>query len=63
MAKEKKKLKKSAKATSKLLKNSELLNAVKALNNSKPPPSAKSAGGVSIKPSAPNKMRPEKKRG
>ncbi len=62
MAKEKKKIKKSAKANSKLLKNSTLLNAVKALNDSKQPQNVK-LGGIPTKTSTANKMRPEKKRG
>ncbi len=62
MAKEKKKLSKSAKAALKVLENSKLLansktpNESNAMQNIKP-------GTASGKPAAPNKMRPAKKRG
>ena len=62
MAQEKKRPNKRAKAVAKLLKESELLAAVKTTNEAKSeanfnPPE------VSVKTSAPNKLRPEKKRG
>jgi len=62
MAKVKKKLSKSAKEALKVLENSKLLansktpNESNAVHNVKP-------GTVSGKPTAPNKMRPGKKRG
>ena len=62
MAKEKKKLSKSAKAAAKLLENSKLLTASKATNELKIPETPKPTG-FSGKTNAPNKMRPEKKRG
>jgi hypothetical protein len=62
MAKEKKKLSKSARAAAKLLENSKLLAASKTANDSKMPPTPKPLG-FSAKTNAPNKMRPEKKRG
>ncbi len=62
MAKEKKKLSKSARAAAKLLENSKLLAASKAANDLKIPQTPKPLG-FSAKTNAPNKMRPEKKRG
>ncbi len=62
MAKEKKKLSKSAKTAAKLLENSKLLAASKAANDSKTPQTPKPLG-FAVKTNAPNKMRPEKKRG
>jgi hypothetical protein len=62
MAKEKKKLSKNAKTAAKLLENSKLLTASKAANDLKVPPATKPMG-FSAKTNAPNKMRPEKKRG
>lgn len=62
MAKEKKKLSKSAKAAAKLLENSKLLTDSKAANDLKIPPAVKPPGFTG-KTNAPNKMRPEKKRG
>ncbi len=62
MAQQKKKLSKSAKAALKILEDSNLLKASKKANeakaalNDKPP-------AASPKTNAPNKMRPEKKRG
>ncbi len=61
MAKVKKKLSKNAKTALKLLKDSKLLTASKIASESKTqqvkPPD------VSVKTSAPNKMKPAKKRG
>lgn len=62
MAKEKKKLSKSARAAAKLLENSKLLAATKTANDLKMPQAPKPTGS-SVKTNAPNKMRPEKKRG
>jgi hypothetical protein len=62
MAKEKKKLSKNAKTAAKLLENSKLLTASKASNDLKMSQAPKPTG-VSAKTNAPNKMRPEKKRG
>jgi hypothetical protein len=62
MAKEKKKLSKNAKTAAKLLENSKLLTASKASNDLKMPQASKPTG-FSAKTNAPNKMRPEKKRG
>jgi len=62
MAKEKKKLSKNAKTAAKLLENSKLLTASKAANDLKVPQAPKPMG-FSAKTNAPNKMRPEKKRG
>jgi hypothetical protein len=62
MTKEKKKLSKNAKAAAKLLENSKLLTDSKAANDLKIPQMPK-ATGASGKTNAPNKMRPEKKRG
>ena len=62
MAKEKKKLSKSARAAAKLLENSKLLAASKAAKDLKIPQTPKPLG-FSAKTNAPNKMRPEKKRG
>jgi uncharacterized protein (UPF0147 family) len=58
----KKKLSKNAKTAAKLLKDSKLLADSKLLNDKKLPQNIKSAS-LSAKNSAPNKMRPEKKRG
>lgn len=58
---EKKRPNKRAKAVAKLLKDSELL-AAKAANEADEAPNLKS-NDVPNKTSAPNKMRPEKKRG
>jgi hypothetical protein len=62
MMAEKKRPNKRAKAIAKLLKDSELLATAKATNESKEDPNLKS-NDVPNKTSAPNKMRPEKKRG
>jgi hypothetical protein len=62
MAKEKKKLSKNAKAAAKLLENSKLLTTSKAADDIKVPQASKPMG-FSAKTNAPNKMRPEKKRG
>lgn len=62
MAKEKKKLSKNAKTAAKLLENSKLLTVSKASNDLKMPQAPKQTG-FSAKTNAPNKMRPEKKRG
>ena len=62
MAKEKKRPSKSAKAASKLLKDSKLLETVKTKNESKTNQSFEPTDDSS-KPSAANKLRPEKKRG
>lgn len=61
MAKEKKRLNKSAKAAVKLLKDSKLL-AAKTQNDPKSEQNFKAADSP-VKTSAPNKMRPSKKRG
>ncbi len=58
----KKKLSKNAKAAAKLLKDSKLLADSKLMNDKKTPQNIKSTS-PSAKNSAPNKMRPEKKRG
>jgi len=62
MAQQKKKLSKSAKAALKILEESKLLKDSKAANESKIPPGDKTSGSTP-KINAPNKMRPEKKRG
>lgn len=62
MAQEKKKLSKTAKTAAKLLENSKLLTDAKAANDLKIPPTPKPLGFTG-KTNAPNKMRPEKKRG
>lgn len=62
MAQEKKKLSKNAKAAAKLLEKSKLLTTLKASNELKNSQNVK-IENASVKPSAPNKMRPEKKRG
>jgi hypothetical protein len=62
MAKEKKRLSKNAKAALKLLKDSKLLAAAKATNDSKTDQNFKSSD-VSAKTSTANKLRPQKKRG
>ncbi len=62
MAQLKKKLSKSAKATLKILEDSKLLKDARAINESKVLPDDKPAGATP-KVNAPNKMRPEKKRG
>jgi hypothetical protein len=62
MTKVKKKPSKSAKLAAKLLKDSKLLTDAKASNEQKIPVSDKPSN-FPAKPNAPNKMRPEKKRG
>ncbi|HEY0051179.1 MAG TPA: hypothetical protein VGB68_17930 [Pyrinomonadaceae bacterium] len=62
MAKEKKRLSKSAKAALKTLEESKLLAASKTITDSKADQTFKPSDSV-VKPSAPNKLRPEKKRG
>lgn len=62
MAIEKKKLSKSAKAAAKLLRESKLLNDSKNANDNRKLPDVKETN-FTAKPSAANKMRPEKKRG
>ena len=62
MAKEKKRLSKNAKAAQKLLKDSKLLEAAKARDDSKADQNFKSSDAP-VKPSTANKLRPEKKRG
>lgn len=62
MAQEKKRPNKRAKAVAKLLKNSELLATAKTTNESKTDANFNPAD-ASAKTSAPNKLRPEKKRG
>ncbi|MGI9035801.1 MAG: hypothetical protein ACR2GD_07150 [Pyrinomonadaceae bacterium] len=62
MANPKKKLSKSAKAALKILNDSKLLAAAKTLNDSRTDQTFKTADAT-IKTSAPNKMRPSKKRG
>ena len=62
MAKEKKKLSKSAKLAAKILKDSKLLATVKDANDSNSQQNVKIEGFIP-KPSMANKMRPEKKRG
>lgn len=62
MTQPKKKLSKSAKAALKILEDSKLLKDSKAIIESKLPQNAKSSS-LMPKTSAPNKMRPGKKRG
>lgn len=62
MAKEKKRLSKSAKAALKTLEESKLLAASKTITDSKADQTFKPSDSP-VKPSAPNKLRPEKKRG
>ena len=62
MSQEKKRPNKRAKAVAKLLNDSELLATAKTTNDSKTNSQFKPTN-VSTKTSAPNKMRPEKKRG
>ena len=62
MTKVKKKPSKNAKLAAKILKDSKLLTDAKASNEQKVPISDKQTN-FPAKPSAPNKMRPEKKRG
>ena len=62
MANSKKKLSKSAKAALKILNDSKLLAAAKAANNLKDEHDFKPTDAA-VKTSAPNKMRPAKKRG
>lgn len=62
MAKDKKKLSKSAKAARKILEDSKLLATAKSVNESNSDQAFKPKD-VSVKTSAPNKMRPDKKRG
>ena len=62
MPKEKKKLSKSAKLAAKVLRDSKLLADSKTSNDQKMPIGVKTTN-FPAKPNAPNKMRPEKKRG
>ncbi len=62
MAKEKKRLSKNAKAALKLLKDSKMLETAKTINDAKTDKNFKPSD-VLAKTSAPNKNRPEKKRG
>lgn len=62
MAKEKKRLSKNAKAALKILTDSKLLATAKTINDSKTEQNFKPTD-VSAKTSAPNKVRPDKKRG
>ena len=62
MAKEKKRLSKNAKAALKTLEESKLLAASKVLTDSKANQAFKPSDSP-VKTSAPNKLRPEKKRG
>ena len=62
MAKEKKRLSKSAKAALKTLEESKLLATSKTITDSKANQTFKPSDST-VKPSAPNKLRPEKKRG
>jgi hypothetical protein len=62
MAKEKKRLSKSAKAAQKILEESKLLAAAKTANDSKTDEPFKPSDNLP-KPSTANKLRPEKKRG
>ena len=62
MAKEKKRLSKNAKAALKKLEESKLLATSKTINDSKANQTFK-ASDSPVKISAPNKLRPEKKRG
>lgn len=63
MAKEKKRLSKTAKTALKLLNDSKLLANAKNLSESKAEQNFKSTDNTTAKTSAPNKVRPEKKRG
>lgn len=63
MAKEKKRLSKSAKAALKTLEESKLLAASKTITDSKADQTFKPSSDSTVKTSAPNKLRPEKKRG
>jgi hypothetical protein len=62
MAKEKKRLSKNAKAALKTLEESKLLATSKTITDSKANQTFKPSDSQ-VKPSAPNKLRPEKKRG
>ena len=62
MAKEKKRLNKKAKAALKILQGSKLLATAKSINDAKTEQNFKPTD-VPAKTSAPNKVRPEKKRG
>ncbi|CAN5577344.1 hypothetical protein BH24ACI2_BH24ACI2_06740 [soil metagenome] len=62
MAKEKKRLTKKAKVALKLLKDSKLLATAKTTNDSKTEQNFKPSD-VPVNTTAPNKIRPEKKRG
>ena len=62
MAKEKKKLSKNAKLAAKLLRDSKLLTDSKTSDDNRKLPNVKETN-FPAKPNAPNKMRPEKKRG
>ena len=62
MPKEKKRLSKNAKAAQKILEESKLLSGSKATTDSKADQTFKPATSP-VKTSAPNKMRPSKKRG
>ena len=62
MTKAKKKLSKGAKAAQKILNNSKLLASAKTVSDTKAEHDFKPAD-TAIKTSAPNKMRPSKKRG
>ena len=62
MAKEKKRLSKTAKAAQKVLEDSKLLAASKTITDSKADQNFKPTES-SIKPSTANKIRPNKKRG
>lgn len=62
MAKEKKKLSKSAKTAAKIVENSKLLANVKTANDAKTSQGTKPTD-IPIKTGTANKMRPEKKRG
>jgi hypothetical protein len=62
MPKEKKRLSKNAKAALKILEESKLLSITKAATDSKTDQTFKPTNAP-VKTSAPNKMRPDKKRG
>lgn len=62
MAKEKKRLSKNAKVALKILTDSKLLATAKTMNDSKTEQNFKPID-ISAKTSAPNKIRPDKKRG
>lgn len=62
MAKERKRLSKNAKAALKILTDSKLLATAKTISDSKTEQNFKPTD-VSAKTSAPNKIRPDKKRG